>query len=263
MEDLAGEIRSGVFRPDWSAVTAPAAREALRGRLAARAGLLDRWSHRLEAFEDIVWRTVLRLYAQRGRPPELNDIVAETGIAADEVAGLLHVLRSHDLIDIDLHSEDIWLAYPFTQAATGHCVEFNGLTLHALCAIDALGVAAMYNADVSISSPCRQCSSTIRVRTAAAGTALDSVAPKGAVVWYDFAYDGSASASCCPEIAFFCSDDHLQQWLRGRKARREGMRLTMDEALEVGRAIFGPVLVEPRSYPTAVANSPSAPQTSP
>jgi hypothetical protein len=85
-----------------------------------------------------VWRTVLRLYAQRGRPPELNDIVAETGINADDVAGLLRALRSHDLIDIDPRSEDIRLVYPFTQAPTGHCVEFNGQTLHALCAIDAL-----------------------------------------------------------------------------------------------------------------------------
>lgn len=241
------EIRSGVFRPDWSVVATVAAREALRGRLAARAGLLDRWSYKLETVEDIVWRIVLRLYAKLGRPPELSDIAAETGIDDDEVAGLLRALRSRDLIDIDPHSLDIRLAYPFTQAATGHCVEFNGRTLHALCAIDALGVAVMYSTDVSISSSCRQCSSTIRVKTAAAGT---GVSPKGAAVWYDFAYDGSASASCCPAIAFFCSDEHLQQWLRAQKARREGMRLTMDEALEVGRALFGPVLAEP-----AVANS--------
>jgi alkylmercury lyase len=43
------EIRAGVFRPDWSAVTRPPARHALTGRMAARAGLLDRWSYRLES----------------------------------------------------------------------------------------------------------------------------------------------------------------------------------------------------------------------
>jgi hypothetical protein len=87
---------------------------------------------------------------------------------------------------------------------------------------------------------------------------LESVAPNGAIVWYDFAYHGSASASCCPEIAFFCSGEHLQQWLGAQKVGREGIRLTMDEALEVGRAIFGPVLVERHSV-AAVADSPGAP----
>ncbi|MBN8945102.1 MAG: hypothetical protein J0H01_36705 [Rhizobiales bacterium] len=41
---------------------------------------------------------------------------------------------------------------------------------------------------------------------------LRSVAPTGTVIWYDFAYDGSASTSCCPAILFFCSDEHLQRW---------------------------------------------------
>jgi len=114
--------------------------------------------------------------------------------------------------------------------------------LRALCAIDAPGVAEMYGADVAISSPCNRCGETIHVRTTAKGSALRSFSPLSAVVWYDFAYDGDASTSCCPTTAFFCSDQHLQQWLEARTARPEGIRLTLEEALEVGRAIFGPVL---------------------
>lgn len=60
------EIRPGVFRPDWSALASAAARQALGGRITARARLLDRWSHRLEVVEDIIWRTILRLYGERG-----------------------------------------------------------------------------------------------------------------------------------------------------------------------------------------------------
>lgn len=66
---VSAEIRPGVFRPDWSAVTSPIAREALVGRMATRAGLIEKWSHPLEADEDLVWRIVLRLYADAGRPP--------------------------------------------------------------------------------------------------------------------------------------------------------------------------------------------------
>ncbi|MBN8945103.1 MAG: hypothetical protein J0H01_36710 [Rhizobiales bacterium] len=155
--DPAVEIRPGVFRPDWSAVTKPAARQALNGRMTARAGLLDRWSHRLEAVEDLVWRTILRLYAHRGHAPQLGDIAAETGIAADRVAIAFGQLQSRDLIGLDPNSGHIRLAYPFTEATTGHRVDLNGHALHALCAIDALGVAGMTGADVTIASPCRHC----------------------------------------------------------------------------------------------------------
>jgi hypothetical protein len=219
--------------------------------LTARAGFLDRWSVRLEVVEDLVWRTILRLYADLGKPPKLADIATATGIGADDVAGLLRTLRSRDLVDLDPHSGDIRLAYPFTQAATGHSVELNGHVLHALCAIDALGVAAMYRTDITISSPCRRCGATVHVRTAAQGKSLYSVVPSGAVVWYDFAYDGSAAASCCPAITFFCSDEHMQQWLNEETLRRIGIGLTVEEAPEVDRAIFGPVLVE--RLPTASA----------
>jgi len=243
-DDPAVEIRPGVFRPDWSAVTTPRAREALTGRFAARTGLLDRWALRLEVVEDLAWRTILRLYADRGGPPILADIVAATGIAADGITRALQTLRAHDLVDLDPHSGDIRLAYPFTQAITGHLVELRRHALYALCAIDALGAASMYGTDIAISSPCYRCGAPVHVETAAEGKALRTVGPSGAVVWYDFAYDGSAAISCCPAIMFFCSDEHLRQWFNDQKPRRNGISLSIDEALEVGRAIFGPVLVD-------------------
>jgi len=236
------EIRPGIFRPDWSVATRAAARRALHGGTAARAGLLDRWRHRLEADEDAVWRTTLQLYGACGRPPELRDIADASGISPERVATILRTLQSRDLVALDQACEQIRLAYPFTESVTGHRVKLNAHTLHAVCAIDALGVADMYGADVAISSPCIHCGKTIHVRTTAKGSAVQSFSPSGAVIWYDFAYDGSAATSCCPAIAFFCSDQHLQQWFEAQTARREGIRLTMDEALEVGRAIFGPVL---------------------
>src|SRR5258708_6651571 len=120
------EIRPGVFRPDWSAVTRQRARDALFGRLAARTGLLDKWSLKLETHEDTIWRTVLRHYADHGQPPNLTDIVAATRFASGDVATVLQTLRSHDLIALDAQLGDIRLAYPFTQAATGHTVELRG-----------------------------------------------------------------------------------------------------------------------------------------
>jgi hypothetical protein len=64
------------------------------------------------------------------------------------------------------------------------------------------------------------------------------------VVWYDFSFAGCAAASCCPLIVFLCSDDHLKAWLSSPSPRPEGVRLSIAEALAVGGAIFGPVLIE-------------------
>ncbi|MBN8990578.1 MAG: hypothetical protein J0H42_20215 [Rhizobiales bacterium] len=238
------EIRQGVFRPDWSVATSVAARRALHGRIAARAGLLNQWSHRLEATGDTVWRTALQLYGASGQAPSVSDMAGASGIQPGRLADILRKFESHDLVAFNQTSNRIRLAYPFTESVTGHRVELNGHFLHALCAIDALGVAGMYDADIAISSSCVHCGDTIHARTTDKGRAVHSFSPVGAVIWYDFAYDGSAAASCCLAIAFFCSGGHLQQCLDLQKVRREGIRLTMDEALEVGRAIFGPVLSE-------------------
>jgi alkylmercury lyase len=71
---------------------------------------------------------------------------------------------------------------------------------------------------------------------------LSYARPVDAIVWYDLAYSGCAAASCCRSIAFFCSKVELQRWLSGQNPQPTGYRLTLDEALEVGRALFEPVL---------------------
>lgn len=237
------EIRPGVRRPDWSILTSSRARQALTGRLAAREGLLDRWATRLETDADLVWRTILHLYADLGHAPTRANLVAACRIAAGDIANLLDCLRSHDLIDLDPAGE-VKLAYPFTQSSTGHRVHVGGQTLNALCAIDALGVAAMCRMDITVSSSCHQCRETVNVVTAGQGQALKSVTPGSAVVWYDFAYGGSAASSCCPAITFFCSDEDRRRWLQAQTPQRRGIDLAMNEALQVGQAIFGPVLMD-------------------
>lgn len=246
--ETAVEIRPGVHRPDWSIVTTPAARAALGGRTAARAGLLDMWSHALEAAEDMVWRMALRLYGDSGRPPRIDEIAERANLSEDRVRALLRKLQLRDLVGLEPGTDTIRYAYPFTQAETGHLVWLKGKVFYALCAIDALGVGAMYSADATVQSTCRVCSEMIRVETSDEGRSLLSVSPSDAVVWYDFAYgEDAAASSCCPTIAFFCSSAHLQGWLDEQIPRRQGVSLAMDEALEVGRAIFGPILQEPSS----------------
>ncbi len=246
-QDAAVELRPGVFRPEWSVVTTPAARAALRGRNATRSSLLEKWSQPLGREEDLVWRSVLHLYASLGRAPHSVEISAETGLPEESIKGCLRSLQNRDLLNLDASGADIRHVYPFTESETGHHVALGGHQFNALCAVDALGAGAMYQSDVAIESSCRLCGVEIQITTTMQGRALRNVSPAEAVVWYDFAYRDSAAASCCPTIAFFCSDEHLRRWLDAQSPSRSGMRLSIAEALEVGRAIFGPILNEPLS----------------
>ncbi len=133
-------------------------------------------------------------------------------------------------------------AYPFTGQETEHRVQLRGRKLHAVRAIDALGIAGMFRTDVVIESSCRACGSRIEIGTAQGGKSLSHARPVDAVLWYDLAYSGRAAASCCPSIALFCSGTDLRRWLSAQRPQREGYRLMLDEALEVSRALFEPVL---------------------
>ncbi len=243
--DAAAEIRPGVFRPDWSAVTAPAAIAALRTRAARRSRLLEKWSRPLEQETDLVWRSALQLYVEFGRAPEVVELANETKLAPEAIWEHLAILHEHDLLGWDASHSALRFAYPFTEAQTGHRILLTGQRLNALCAVDALGAGAMYQCDTTIESACRHCGEKIRLTTSGQGTTLRSASPADTVVWYDSDYSVSAATSCCRAIAFFCSAAHRQTWLDVQIPSRRGVELSAAEALEVGRAIFGPVLVPP------------------
>ena len=95
----------------------------------------------------------------------------------------------------------------------------------------------------SSSFSCAECGATVRIATAMRGAALQLVLPRGAVVWLGVRYEGGCAAdSLCRSIAFFCSDRHLDGWRAANHPGLDGFRLTMDEALEAGRALFAPML---------------------
>lgn len=234
------EIRPGVQRPDWSIVTSAAVREALQARSQNRPGPVEAWSVALQPEQDLVWRATLKLFARLGRPPRPPEIADETNLAETAVQALLSELEGYDLLGTIRGA--INYAYPFSAQGTMHRVTLHGKILHALCAIDALGVGAMYGADVIVESSCRTCGAPILIETAERGLTLGSVGPRDCVVWYDLNYDCNAANSCCPSIAFFCGDEHLEQRSASQATRHMGRRLTLVDAFEMGRALFEPVL---------------------
>jgi Alkylmercury lyase len=234
-------LRPGVEMPDWSAVTSETARRALEASFAA-AGWHEKWAG-LGDEEDRVWRAVLEGFASAGRVPDVAAIAAATGLGPAAVGAALDRLRARDLVVRAENTGAVTAAYPFSEWVTGHRVRWDGTVVNALCAIDALGMGAMLGRDTIIEAECRHCSAPIRVATRQQGTEIAATFPEATVVWAGIAYAGNCGAtSGCTLKVFFCSDEHLHAWREAGPAASPGFRLSVDEAHQVGRAIFAPML---------------------
>jgi len=232
-------VRPGVTFPDWSVVKSPAVKDALQAMVGS-GHVFDRWSG-YDPATDRVRVALLKLYAEEGRAPTTGALAERVGLNETSVRTLLEELHRRDLAVLD--GERIVGAYPFTDKDTGHRVTLDGRVLNAMCAVDALGIGAMTDRDITIASRCRHCGAPIRIATRDQGRALAQTEPRTAVMWQSVRYQGACAAnSLCATTAFFCSDDHLSAWRREQAADEAGFRLSIEEGLEAGRALFGPSL---------------------
>lgn len=222
--------------PHRSDVISPRAREALLA--IENAGALISW-YGLSPEEDRVRIALLQMYAEQGRAPAIVDLAARVGLSGSQLQAVVTSLEARDVIVRDKDTGRIIGAYPFTEAESEHRVDLGAQTLHAMCAIDALGVGAMYDRDIRIRSSCRMCGTAIEVATLNRGRELAYWTPEAAIVWFGIRYEhGCAANSLCKVLAFFCSDEHLEGWRQRQGEGSRGFRLSMEEGLETGRAIF-------------------------
>ncbi len=235
-------IRPGVTTPDWSVVTSGTVREALVA-IFETCDWEDRWAG-LDEAQDRVRRAILRSYPRIGRAPAIFDLAETTGFAPARVHDLIAKLAARDMVVLDPDGTTLIGAYPFIDRKTEHRVQLGDNILQAMCAIDALGAGAMLGKETLIVSVCRSCGAPIRVQTRERGTTLTDHTPTGAVVWTGIQYTNRCAAdSLCTVMAFFCSGAHLESWRADQKPEPKGYRLSIDEGLQMGKAIFMPLLV--------------------
>jgi mercuric reductase len=254
-------VRPGVTFPDWSVVTSPLVKDALLAMndvLRIMAGPnqpADRWSDR-DLLVDRVRVALLKLYAEVGRAPTQSAIAKRARLSDATIQPQLEELRRRDLVV--LNADRIVGAYPFTDRAAEHQVTLDGRVVNAMCAVDALGIGAMTDRDIAIASRCRHCGAPIQITTRDQGRALADVKPRTAVMWQSAHYEGGCAAnSLCATTPFFCSNDHLCAWRRERSADEPGFRLSIEEGLQAGRALFGPSLAGLDTGPHPSVNSAS------
>ncbi|MEU7004708.1 alkylmercury lyase family protein [Nonomuraea sp. NPDC046570] len=204
-----------------------------------------------------VHQRVLRAFAETGKAPskdELDEAAAPFETSSQQVLAQLHAA---DFLRLDTFGA-ISAAYPFSPTPTPHLVQItDGPQVFSMCAIDALGIAAMLGKDVTISSAEPGTGNPITV-TVPADTSASRVLwnPATTVVFYgrqstcgtcppeasaDATVPSIAADICCDYINFFTDQDNALAWAQTHPGVT-GQVLSQQEAWGIGVHIFGPLL---------------------
>ena len=193
-------------------------------------------------------RAILRSLAERGRPLSNPEIQALMPGHSPSVA--LWTLASEDLVVLkDGHS--LVGAYPLTTEPTPHEILINGNRLWAMCAMDALSVAPLFEASVEISSECAVTGAAIRLRMN--GDQLVDVAPGPTVqlgIWWRDPYS-CAARNFCPGVMFLQDVEVARRWQNGRVVDHDFAPLPV--AVDVAARFFRPFFVEAPARAYAMA----------
>jgi Alkylmercury lyase len=186
-----------------------------------------------------VHQAVLRSFAATGSPPgrEALDHAAKPFDSSQ----VLSELAEGDYLYLD-QAGRITAAYPFSATATPHAVRITGgATAFSMCAIDALGIAAMLGTSVLIKSSDPSTGEPIAVAVDRTGGSWE---PDTAVVFVGRTADGCdgpSAAICCSSMNFFTSHTTAASWAAAHPEITGGI-LSQSRALDLGQQIFGQLL---------------------
>ncbi len=181
-------------------------------------------------------RAILAGYAADGRPPRRADIAAMPGI--DDVGALLERLAGDDMVVCD-DAGEIAGVYPFTSEATPHSVAVGSTVVQAMCAVDALSVAPMFQTITRIDSRCAV--SDLPIQVAMDGMSVTQCTPAEPVIGIHWADPcGHTAHSLCRQMLFLADAATAEKW---RSDAPDARRLyTLRQAVDLGAAFFVPLL---------------------
>jgi hypothetical protein len=195
---------------------------------------------RLSAGERALYRWVIERFALAA-PPTAAQLAEQAQQLAPDTDGALASFAREDLVHTDPEGA-VTVAYPFSARPRGHEVTVAGRLVQAMCAIDALGIAAILDQPVDIRSHDPLTGREIHVHAEPEG--VTSFQPETAVVLAGSSTcEGPSYCGCCDVLNFFESTDNAQRYL-DENTSVTGIPIWIGEAAAAGRAIFGAILTE-------------------
>ncbi len=183
-------------------------------------------------------KNMLYSLVKQGHPPSQEDLAKQLG--EENVEESLQTLGSEDLIVLDATGKIPLGAYPLTMEQTPHKISVNGHTIHAMCALDAVSVAPMFDTEVLINSCCHVSKTPISVRMRGSEI-LDAQPNNDVVVGIHWQIPSEIAAhSMCMEMVFLRDLRTAEAW---QGSNTDNISLfTLPEAVEFGKRFFLPLL---------------------
>ena len=186
-----------------------------------------------------VHRGILAALATTGRPLERREIAALLTGGEDPDA-VLRRLGADDLVVLNAEGTAALGAYPMTVEDTTHQLRVDGVAINAMCALDALSVASMYDKEVDIRSRCAVTGEPIHVRQRNE-TILEAEPSPEVRVGVRWQMPSTCAAhSMCMEMVFLKDAATAEAWQDGDT---ENVSIfTLPEAVAFGAGFFKPLV---------------------
>lgn len=180
---------------------------------------------------------ILHGFAERGRVPTRREMAA----LVDDPAAALAELSAAELVLLDGEGQPRG-AYPFIAEPREHRLRVNGHRVHAMCALDALAVAPMFEVPVDIASRCRITGDPVAIRQS--GMRVENLPEAGGIrlgIDWGAADSGACCAdSLCLQMLFLRDDEIARQWAADAPQTREVF--TLLDAVELASRFFVPLV---------------------
>jgi len=181
---------------------------------------------------------ILRQFATAGGPLSRDELAQQLGDDG-AVDAALAGLAADDLVVLTPDRRHIGGAYPFTAEERVHAVLVNGHTVHAMCALDALAVAPMFETATRIDSRCHVTDTPVEIHMQ--GTELLSAKPGDVMVGIHWqGTSGCAAQSLCLEMVFLADAETAQHWQQQDSDNTDLYELP--DAVRFAAAYFRPLL---------------------
>ena len=102
------------------------------------------------------------LFAELGRAPDLNEVVARAGVGVAEVRREYEALDDAHALALDPDTREVWMAHPFSAVPTAYRTRIGERKWFANCIWDALGICALLG-DGMVETECADCGEALSV----------------------------------------------------------------------------------------------------
>lgn len=158
-----------------------------------------------------------------------------------DVSETVDVLSKRGLVTLNSNG-DLIGAYPFSKSERDYVVQINEHKLYAMCALDALAIAPMFQLATKISSRCSLSGDVITIKMDAGEIRnIDKLRE----IQFGISWDAVDSETCCAdslcrEMVFICGDEVAEKWLVD--AGKDRQLFTLQEAVQFANKFFSPLM---------------------